>query len=44
MEVETTFLHEILKEEVYVEQPHVFNKNDRKNHACRLKKSFYGLK
>jgi len=44
MDVKKTFLHGWIKEEVYVEQPKVFEIHDKKSHVCRLKKALYGLK
>eukprot|EP00253_Pinus_taeda_P032247 PITA_32247 len=44
MDVKTSFLHGILQEEVYVEQPKGFEVKDRKNQVWRLKKALYGLK
>ena len=44
MDVNTTFLHGSIKEEVYVEQPLGFEVRDRDSHVCRLKKALYGLK
>ena len=44
MDVKTDFLNGVVKEEVYVEQPLVFETHDRKTHVCKLKKSLYGLK
>ena len=44
MDVKTTFLHGMLQEEVYVEEPHGFEVEDRKTHVFRLKKALYGLK
>ncbi|GJR01371.1 retrovirus-related pol polyprotein from transposon TNT 1-94 [Tanacetum coccineum] len=44
MDVKTTFLNEILKEEVYVNQPKGFVNQDYPNHVFRLKKALYGLK
>jgi len=43
MDVKISFVHGIIKEEVYVEQPKGFEERDRKTHVCRLKKSLYGL-
>jgi len=44
MDVNMTFLHGILQEEVYVEQPKGFEVKDMKTRVCRLKKTLYGLK
>ena len=44
MDVKTTFLNGLVKEEVYVEQPLGFETHDRKTHVCKLKKALYGLK
>ncbi|GJU11942.1 retrotransposon protein, putative, unclassified [Tanacetum coccineum] len=44
MDVKTTFLNGILREEVYVSQPDGFVDQDNPNHAYKLKKALYGLK
>ena len=44
MDVRTAFLHDAIKEEVYVEQPLRFEVQDRDTHVCSLKKALYGLK
>ncbi|GKC99031.1 retrovirus-related pol polyprotein from transposon TNT 1-94 [Tanacetum coccineum] len=44
MDVKTTFLNGILREEVYVSQPDGFVDSDNPNHVYRLKKALYGLK
>ena len=44
MDVKTTFLNEIIQQEVYVEQPRGFDIHRRYSHVCRLKKALYGLK
>jgi hypothetical protein len=44
MDVKTSFLNSVIKEEVYIEQPQGFEVEDRKSHVCILKKSLYGLK
>ncbi|GKE94994.1 retrovirus-related pol polyprotein from transposon TNT 1-94 [Tanacetum coccineum] len=44
MDVKTTFLNRILKEEVYVSQLEGFVNGDHPNHIFRLKKALYGLK
>ena len=44
MDVKTTFLNGILREEVYVSQPNGFVDSDNPNHVYRLKKALYGLK
>jgi hypothetical protein len=43
MDVKTTFLNDVTKEEVYIEQPQGFEVEDKKSHVCRLKKALYGL-
>ncbi|GJV03411.1 retrovirus-related pol polyprotein from transposon TNT 1-94 [Tanacetum coccineum] len=44
MDVKTSFLNGILKEEVYVSQPEGFFDQEHLNHVFRLKKCLYGLK
>ncbi|GJW41254.1 retrovirus-related pol polyprotein from transposon TNT 1-94 [Tanacetum coccineum] len=44
MDVKTTFLNSILREEVYISQPDGFVDPDNPNHVYRLKKALYGLK
>ena len=44
MDVKSTFLNGILKEEVYVEQPKGFKDPHLPNHVYRLKKALYELK
>nr|GEZ60505.1 retrovirus-related Pol polyprotein from transposon TNT 1-94 [Tanacetum cinerariifolium] len=44
MDVKTSFLIGILREEVYVSQPDAFVDPDNPNHVYRLKKALYGLK
>ncbi|GJV11328.1 retrovirus-related pol polyprotein from transposon TNT 1-94 [Tanacetum coccineum] len=44
MDVKTSFLNRILKEEVYVSQLEGFVNQDHLNHLFRLKKALYGLK
>jgi hypothetical protein len=44
MDMKTTFLNGVIKEEVYIEKPQGFEVEDRKSHVYRLKKSLYGLK
>ncbi|GJR33526.1 retrovirus-related pol polyprotein from transposon TNT 1-94 [Tanacetum coccineum] len=43
MDVETTFLHGMLKEDVYVCQPEGFIDVDHPSHVYKLKKALYGL-
>jgi hypothetical protein len=43
MDVKSTFLHEDLQEEIYMEQPPGYVQN-ASSLVCRLKKSLYGLK
>ncbi|GKC52867.1 retrovirus-related pol polyprotein from transposon TNT 1-94 [Tanacetum coccineum] len=44
MDVKTTFLNGILREEVYVSQPDGFMDQDNPYHVYKLKKALYGLK
>eukprot|EP00253_Pinus_taeda_P031426 PITA_31426 len=44
MDVKSTFLNGVLKEEVYVEQPLGYEKKGEAHKVCKLKKSLYGLK
>ena len=44
LDVKTVFLHGVLEEQIYMEQPHGFGVKGKKNLVCRLKKSLYGLK
>nr|GEX45087.1 hypothetical protein [Tanacetum cinerariifolium] len=44
MDVKTTFLNNILREEVYVSQPDGFVDKDNPNHVYKLKNALYGLK
>nr|GEY42640.1 retrovirus-related Pol polyprotein from transposon TNT 1-94 [Tanacetum cinerariifolium] len=44
MDAMTTFLNEILHEEVYVSQPDGFVDQDNPNYVYKLKKALYGLK
>ncbi|KAI3702503.1 hypothetical protein L6452_28241 [Arctium lappa] len=44
MDVKTTFLNGILKEEVYVSQPEGFVNQKKSNHVYILDKALYGLK
>nr|GEX03949.1 hypothetical protein [Tanacetum cinerariifolium] len=44
IDVKTTFLNDILREEVYVSQPNGFVDKDNSNHVYKLKKALYGLK
>ncbi|GKA19390.1 retrovirus-related pol polyprotein from transposon TNT 1-94, partial [Tanacetum coccineum] len=44
MDVKTTFLNGILREEVYVSQPNGFVDQDNPNHVYKLNKALYGLK
>ena len=44
MDVKTAFLNGVVEEEVYMEQPLIFETHDRETHVCKLKKALYGLK
>ncbi|GKE16143.1 retrovirus-related pol polyprotein from transposon TNT 1-94 [Tanacetum coccineum] len=44
MDVKTTFLYGILREEVYVSQPDGFVDQENPNHGYKLKKALYSLK
>ena len=43
MDVNTTFLNDVVEEEVYVEKPLSFETHDRETHVCKLKKALYSL-
>jgi hypothetical protein len=42
--VKTTFLHEDLEEEIYMQQPQGYKVKGKENLVCKLKKSLSGLK
>ena len=44
MDVKTAFLNGKIEEEVYIEQPEIFETFDRELHVYRLKRALYGLK
>ena len=44
MDVKSAFLNGFVKEEVYVEQPPLFEDTNFPNHVFKLKKALYGLK
>jgi hypothetical protein len=44
MDVKTTFLNDVIEDEVYIEQPQGFEVEDIKTHLCILKKAMYRLK
>ena len=44
MDMKTTFLNGVIKEEVYYDHHEGFSIHGKDSHVCRLKRSFYGLK
>jgi hypothetical protein len=44
LDVNTTFLHGNLEEEIYMQQPQGYEVKGKENLVCRLKKRLYGLK
>lgn len=44
MDVKTTFLNDMIEEEVYIEQNEGFETFDHESHVCRLKRALYGMK
>jgi hypothetical protein len=44
MDVKSTFLNGLTKEEVYVEEPPDFESEGYPNHVYKLNKTLYGLK
>jgi hypothetical protein len=44
LDVKTTFLHEDLEEEIYMQQPQGYEVKSKENLVCKLKKRLYGLK
>ena len=44
MDVKSTFLNGVLKEEVYVAQPPGYEIEEQEHKVCRLRKALYGLK
>ena len=43
-DINITFLNDVFKEELYVENPLRFETHDRKTHVCKLKKALYKLR
>jgi len=44
LDIKITFLHEEIKEEIYMEHPKSYEEPNKEHLVCRLKKSLYGLK
>lgn len=44
MDVKSTFLNEVLEEEVYVEQPLGYTRRGEEKKVLRLKNALYGFK
>ena len=43
-DIKITFLNDVVKEEIYVEQPLGVETHDKQTHVCRLKKALYKLR
>ena len=43
VDIKTTFLNGVVKEEVYVEHPLGVETHDRQTHVCKVKKALYKL-
>ena len=44
MDVKLAYLHRVLEEEIYMEQPEGFVEQGDEDKVCRLVRSLYGLK
>ena len=44
MDVKANFLNSVIEEEVYIEQPPIFETHDKSTHVCILNKDLHGLK
>ena len=44
IDIKTAFLHGVLEEEIYMDQPEGFIKTEQEDKVCRLWKALYGLK
>jgi hypothetical protein len=44
MDVKSDFMNGELEEEVYIEQPEIFQLSENADYVCKLKKALYGLK
>lgn len=44
MDVKNAFLHRELDQEIYMNQPMVFQSKDRPKYVCKLRKALYSLK
>ena len=44
MDMNTALLNGVIEEEVFIEQPKMFEVDNRDSHVCKLQRALYGLK